>query len=158
VWIQAEIVEIERLDTIYSSNDEFFDSEVFRETPILIVEDNKVNQMVLRGLLKKLGYKTLIAENGKVAVELLSRENVLAILMDVQMPVMDGYEATKAIRASGTANAHVPIIAVTANALSEDREHCLRVGMDDYIKKPVDVELIKRKLKIWLHKKSARLG
>ena len=156
--IQAEIVEIERLDTIYSSNDEFFDSEVFRETPILIVEDNKVNQMVLRGLLKKLGYKTLIAENGKVAVELLSRENVLAILMDVQMPVMDGYEATKAIRASGTANAHVPIIAVTANALSEDREHCLRVGMDDYIKKPVDVELIKRKLKIWLHKKSARLG
>ena len=151
--IQAEIVEIERLDTIYSSNDEFFDSEFFRETPILIVEDNKVNQMVLRGLLKKLGYKTLIAENGKVAVELLSQENVLAILMDIQMPVMDGYEATKAIRASGTANAHVPIIAVTANALSEDRENCLRAGMDDYIKKPVDVELIKRKLKIWLHKK-----
>ncbi|PCJ17155.1 MAG: hypothetical protein COB04_09345 [Gammaproteobacteria bacterium] len=149
-----QIVELETLDKIDSSNDEHYGSDSLAERPILIVEDNKVNQMVLGALLKKLGYAPLFAENGKVAVELLSDKNVQAILMDIQMPVMDGYEATKAIRASGTENAHVPIIAVTANAMSEDREHCLRVGMDDYIKKPVDAELIKRKLKIWLHKKA----
>ena len=120
---------------------------------ILVVEDNKVNQLILTSILKKLGYQIITADNGKEAVTVLKDEEVDAILMDCQMPVMDGYEATKVIREINS-NRKTPILAVTANALSEDRVKCFESGMDDYIKKPIDKDIIEEKLKYWLENRT----
>jgi CheY-like chemotaxis protein len=106
---------------------------------ILIAEDNLVNQKVAIATLKKLGHKLEIAENGKIACELHTQNAYDVILMDVQMPVMDGIEATKHIREfekNEGLNKRVKIIAMTANAMKEDRQKCLDAGMDDYISKP----------------------
>ena len=118
---------------------------------ILIVEDNSVNQMILKSMLKKMGYETLLAGNGREAVDLLEHEEVDAILMDCQMPVMDGYEATKVIRSGSNANSGKPILAVTANVMANDKEKCLNSGMDDYIKKPVTTKIVQQKLQHWLN-------
>lgn len=110
---------------------------------ILLVEDNLTNQKLAVGQLKKLGYDVLIAHHGMEALQCLfdERQSVDLVLMDCQMPVMDGFEATRQIRArhaeSGT---HIPIIAMTANAMKGDKELCVQVGMDDYISKPVTLE------------------
>ena len=108
---------------------------------ILLAEDNKMNQKVAVNMLKKLGHTITIAQNGKEAVELFMEKEFHLILMDGQMPVMDGLEATKAIRKlekkrSGEKK-HIPIIALTANAMKGDRERFLDAGMDDYITKPI---------------------
>lgn len=105
---------------------------------ILIVEDNKVNQMTINSMLKKMGYQTVVADNGKIGVEMAEREEPDLILMDCQMPVMDGYEATKSIREGASSINKIPIIAVTANTTSEDRSKCYEAGMDDFLKKPVN--------------------
>lgn len=104
---------------------------------ILVVEDNPVNQKVLVGMLKKLGYQVLVAENGEIALQQLLVHTVDLILMDCQMPVMDGFEATRAIRALPDPKCQLPIVAVTANAMSSDEQKSLDAGMDDYMKKPV---------------------
>ena len=105
---------------------------------ILLAEDNKMNQKVAVNMLKKLGHTITIAENGKQAVELFMEKDFHLILMDGQMPVMDGLEATKAIREIETGSKdHIPIIALTANAMKGDRERFLDSGMDDYITKPI---------------------
>ncbi len=107
---------------------------------ILVVEDNTVNQAVARGLLESLGCRVDVAQNGREAVDRISRENYDLVLMDCQMPVMDGYEATLKIRQHDrTANGQKPniIIAMTAFAMKEDKQLCLSAGMDDYIAKPV---------------------
>jgi len=117
---------------------------------VLVVEDNLVNQKILSAVLKKFGYQVASANNGKEAVDYLQETTVDAILMDCQMPVMDGFEATRKIRESELPSSNVPIIAVTANALASDRERCLKAGMDDYIKKPIDKQLIKKRLEGYL--------
>jgi CheY-like chemotaxis protein len=105
---------------------------------ILLAEDNVVNQMVARGILQKLGHRVVLAENGKQAVESVDRETFDAILMDVQMPEMDGFEATAAIRKKQSrTGTYTPIIAMTAHAMEGDRERCIDAGMDDYISKPI---------------------
>lgn len=114
---------------------------------ILVVEDNEVNQMVLKGKLKKLGANVVLAGDGQVATEILEHQNFDVILMDCQMPVMDGFEATKKIRCMPTPCCNIPIIAVTANAMSNDRQRCLQAGMDDYIAKPVDMNLLLESLR-----------
>ncbi|ROR98782.1 phospho-acceptor domain-containing protein [Sinobacterium caligoides] len=123
--------------------------------PILIVEDNYVNQLVLKGMLTKLGYEVLTADNGIEALSVMDRYAVSIVLMDCQMPEMDGFEATKRIRAGYEAGAEVPIIAVTANAMEFDTERCIAVGMNDFIKKPVRKKILMKKLLYWLNKRPA---
>jgi two-component system sensor histidine kinase/response regulator len=108
---------------------------------ILLAEDNPVNRAVATGILEKQGHTLLHAENGREAVALMKNENVDLILMDVQMPEMDGFEATRCIRdLDRQIGWHTPIIAMTAHAMTGDRERCLAAGMDDYISKPIRKE------------------
>lgn len=103
---------------------------------ILIVEDNAINQLVAKKSLQKYGYELTLVNNGQEALDALNAASFDLILMDCEMPVMDGYEATRRIRSSGAAYQHIPIIAMTANAMTGDRDHCLKAGMNDYIAKP----------------------
>ena len=111
-----------------------------RSMNILIVEDNPVNQMVIDELLHELGHTTVLAENGKQALECIDEEAIELILMDCQMPIMDGFEATRRLRQRETDKGipRLPIIAVTSNAIKGDRERCLDAGMDDYVSKPIN--------------------
>jgi CheY-like chemotaxis protein len=108
-----------------------------RNLRVLLVEDNVVNQRVARSLLERHGHAVVVAENGRLALEALNGAEFDIVLMDVQMPVMDGLAATQAIRQreEGTGR-HLPIVALTANALKGDRERCLEAGMDGYVAKP----------------------
>jgi len=121
---------------------------------ILVVEDNPVNQMVATGLLTALGYTSATAEDGVAAVEAAIGGGFDAILMDVQMPHMDGYTATRHIRAHETGPRR-PIIAMTAAAVEGERERCLEAGMDDYLTKPVDPARLAETLDRWLPQKPA---
>ena len=120
---------------------------------ILIVEDNKVNQKVLKALIDKLGYTSALCENGEEAVQWCQEKSSRLIFMDCQMPVMDGFEATRKIRASDHYNAKAPIIAVTANVSESDREKCQHAGMDDFLSKPVKKAMIASTLEKWLNSK-----
>jgi PAS domain S-box-containing protein len=117
---------------------------------ILIAEDNPTNREVILAQLKKLGYEATVATNGVEAVEAAERERFDLVLMDCQMPVMDGYEATHRIRR--TAHANIPIIALTASAMPRDKEQCLREGMDDYLAKPVELSHLAAVLAKWVPK------
>jgi len=115
------------------------DVKAGRQLRILLAEDNKFNQQVARGLIARLGHSITIADNGLLAVELYRKEKFDIILMDIQMPEMDGYEATAAIRAiQQETGQRTPIVAVTAHAMSGDKERCLAAGMDDYLSKPIN--------------------
>ncbi len=122
---------------------------------ILIAEDNAINQRVVKILLSKLGYSADIAGDGAEAVEMLQKQPYDLILMDCQMPVMDGFEATQAIRAFPSALSQIPIIAVTANALAGQREKCLAAGMNDYIPKPISKQALETALHHYLSSTSA---
>ena len=121
---------------------------------ILLVEDNPTNQLVARSLLEKLGFQADLASNGVQALRALEHTRYDLIFMDMQMPEMDGLEATRRIRESRAngSNPRVPIIAMTANARKEDRERCLEVGMNDYISKPILPQALAEVLKRWLPK------
>ncbi len=104
---------------------------------VLIAEDNYINQKLMRKLLQKLGYKCDIVDDGAKVVDLLQEKQFDIILMDIQMPVMDGYEATRKIRESEKYNGrHIPIVAVTAFAMERDRQLAYEAGMDDFLPKP----------------------
>ena len=115
-----------------------------RPLRVLLAEDTPANQKVVSTILSKRGHQVEIARDGRETIERVEREPFDVVLMDVQMPNIDGYQATAAIRRlSGIQRAHVPIVAITAHAMSGDRERCLAAGMDDYVPKPIDAsELI----------------
>jgi CheY-like chemotaxis protein len=122
-----------------------------RARRILLVEDNAVNQKVALAMLKKLGYQADVAGNGAEALDAASRNAYDLVLMDCQMPVLDGFEATRRIRTGAVqASAAVPIVAMTAHALEGDRAACLAAGMDDYIAKPIQTAELARVLAQWL--------
>jgi len=120
---------------------------------ILLAEDNVVNQNLVKILLNKAGHRVELASNGSEAIEKLSMTNgdFDLIFMDVQMPVMDGLEATKVIRDKGYR--HIPIIAMTASAMEEDRAKCLKAGMDEYLAKPIRIEIVKKVIEKWALRK-----
>jgi two-component system sensor histidine kinase/response regulator len=124
---------------------------------VLLVEDNRVNQQVALRMLKTFGIVASIAENGEAAVAAIQAEPFDLVLMDCQMPVMDGYEATRKVRAweaaahDGAPRPRVPIVAMTANALLGDRERCLAAGMDDYVAKPIKRDVLAVVLAPWLN-------
>lgn len=109
---------------------------------VLVADDSDTNREVLAGLLEGFGAVVILAENGEEAVRLAANERPDVILMDIQMPGLDGYEATRLIRAAETLGKRVPIIALTAHAMAGDREKCLAAGMDDYVSKPVAQEVL----------------
>ena len=116
---------------------------------ILIAEDNPTNRLVLSGIIKKLGHKIITASNGKEALRMAQLEKPDLIFMDCQMPEMDGLTATEAIRNLGKEYKDLPIIAVTANVMGDDKQKCFAVGMDDYLKKPVKAQAINDSIEKW---------
>ncbi|MHB0912610.1 MAG: response regulator [Armatimonadota bacterium] len=120
-------------------------------TPILVVEDNKVNRIVVCSILANAGYEYDVAHNGKEAVNAVSAKSYGLIVMDCQMPEMDGFQATACIRrAEAESGEHVPIVALTASATEEDRKQCLANGMDDYLSKPISPQQLCEMVEKWI--------
>ncbi len=122
---------------------------------VLVVEDNPVNQLVAEGMLERLGYSVVMADDGAAGVAAFSNDvaGFDLILMDCQMPVMDGYAATRAIRDMRTGAARIPVIAMTAAAVADERERCLAAGMDDFLLKPVDGAILHETLQRWIRQR-----
>jgi CheY-like chemotaxis protein len=117
---------------------------------VLVAEDNEINQFAAIRLLAKLGFEAEVAQDGRQAVEMAARGRYTAIFMDCQMPELDGYKATAAIRRREGEGARTPIIAMTANTMAGDRERCLGAGMDDYLAKPLRLERLAEVCRRWL--------
>lgn len=173
-WFSLPLLTLDPVHT--NESPQFVDSQLFipstdadqpvgspaADTPpspqhLLLAEDNLVNQRVARLLLSKLGYQLDIVDNGQWAVQAVTESlagsgpRYAAVLMDCQMPLMDGFEATAAIRSlQADGLSHLPIIAMTANAIQGDRERCLAAGMDDYLSKPIQPEHLRRVLEQWV--------
>nr|MBP8137148.1 response regulator [Candidatus Eisenbacteria bacterium] len=124
----------------------------FDRVRILLAEDIPTNQKVATRMLEKIGCAVYVAENGQIAFEKFKSERFDLVLMDCQMPEMDGFEATRAIRAhEAQFGGRIPIVALTANAMEGDRERCLQSGMDDFVSKPVRRDTLILALERWLH-------
>jgi len=117
-----------------------------RALQVLLVEDNGVNQLLATTLLQKWGHTVVLAQNGQEAVDLFPSQEWDIVLMDMQMPVMGGLEATRLIRASETKGSRVPIVAMTANAMEADRQACIQAGMDEHLAKPFNAAVLQRML------------
>ena len=116
---------------------------------MLLVEDNEINQEVALGQLEDAEVEVDVADNGKIAVNMVRSKDYDIVLMDMQMPVMDGIEATRIIRADSRFD-QLPIVAMTANAMAADRDRCLEAGMNDHIAKPIDPDQLFGALSRWI--------
>lgn len=116
---------------------------------ILLAEDEKINQLAMRMLLKQAGFETETADNGRQVLDLLAEREFDCVLMDIQMPNMDGLEATRAIRSGSVSESatSIPVFALTAHAMESDRNECLNAGMTDFLTKPVVIEDVQRMLR-----------
>lgn len=121
-------------------NDRIIDDKIHQDKVILYVEDNLISQEVMESIIKRKGYKYISAYNGNEALHILKNNKVDLILMDIQMPELDGFETTRIIRSEELDGKHIPIIALTAYTMHEDKEKCMDADMDDYLIKPFDVE------------------
>ena len=128
-------------------------SSQFPGKRVLVAEDYEINQEVIRDILELFECEVEIAENGQIAAEMFEQGQYDLIFMDIQMPVLDGYQATQAIRAKEKEGEHITIIALTANAMSGDREKCMEAGMDDYVPKPIETTTIEAMLSKYLSEK-----
>lgn len=117
---------------------------------VLVADDNAVNRKIISAMLDRLGYDCNVVENGQQAVDAMQQQVYQLVLMDCQMPVMDGYVATTEIRNSAVMSNRVPIIALSANGISEHQELCKKAGMDDYLAKPIHLEELRAKLLNWI--------
>lgn len=140
----------ERAPTRLVTRHQLAEEEAARRPRVLLAEDNPVNQKVAVLTLERLGYRVDVVADGRAAVEAARRGDYAVVLMDCQMPVLDGFGATAEIRQAGGAGAGVPIIAMTANALEGDRERCLAAGMNDYVAKPVTRRILREALATWV--------
>ncbi len=145
--------------SVVSDGEESHDPELhqpddFSTFRLLVVEDNPVNQKVVAALLKRFGYEFELAGHGEEALEKLSHTAYDLILMDCQMPILDGYETTRKLRHRELGGkTHIPVIALTAHAMEGEDQKCYAAGMDDYITKPLDHALLKEKIAFWLAKR-----
>lgn len=137
---------------LYDENDDEAGTDISPEISILAVDDHPVNQVFIQKVLKKLGFKNIdLADNGEQALDYINNNTYDIVLMDCQMPVIDGYQATKLLREKeANENQHLPVIALTANAMVGDKEKCIKAGMDDYLSKPVRPEKLKKIMAKWL--------
>lgn len=114
---------------------------------VLVAEDNPSNQMLITLILKKLGFESTVADDGKIALDKIQQDDFDIVLMDMMMPNMNGYEATQAMRRQGI---KLPIVAVTANAMKGDREKCLEAGCDEYVSKPITKEKLEETISLFI--------
>lgn len=135
---------------------------VYAQLNILVVEDNAVNQEVAIGMLEKIGFSASVADNGQEGLDRLQNESFDLVLMDCQMPVLDGYAATRELRKRESLapeeSARLPVIALTANAMTGDSEKCLASGMDDYLSKPFEEHVLEEKIVFWLSTRLSELS
>jgi CheY-like chemotaxis protein len=124
---------------------------------LLLTEDNPVNIIVAERLLEKRGHTVVIAHNGREAIKALSRERFDAVLMDIEMPVMDGYDTTESIRRPGSLvlDSNIPIIAMTAHAMDEHQRQCIEAGMDEFVSKPLALDDMIGKIRKAIEKRHA---
>jgi len=165
IWVESEIgigskfiFEIDLIEKdllIVDDNKMIINSDItaLKGNKILLVEDNSINQEIILGLLENSGIKIDIANNGEEALKKYAIKKYELIFMDLQMPIMDGYEATKIIRAK---DKDIPIIALTANAMKEDMQRTKLVGMNEHLNKPINVELLYKTLFKYLSNKSTK--
>lgn len=146
----ARVTEVLREDS--SDIGSIVDEKKEPQIKLLVAEDNIVNQKVVQGILRKINADVKMVDNGIKAVEALSKEDYDLVLMDMQMPELDGLEATLKIRQLKNSMGNVPIIALTANAMKEDEDKCYEAGMNDYVAKPVKADLLIDKVKHWAKK------
>lgn len=143
---------------INQSSSQTIDTNEFkdRHCKILVAEDNPVNQKVAKKLIEKMGFTVDVVSNGVEALSRLDQEKYDLIIMDCQMPELDGYETTQRIRESNCKYSRIPILAMTAHALQGEKEKCLSAGMDDYLSKPVQPKMLRKLLDKWLPKELVR--
>ncbi len=150
----STLISTEKVSTNHTEQNQTSDLPIKSKANILVVEDNYINQQVVINMLTSLNYKYQLAANGAEAIDAIEAnpEWFDLILMDCQMPVMDGYDATQNIRANKNIGLHsnIPIVALTANAMSGDKEKCLKVGMNDYLEKPVLAESLEQMIQNWI--------
>ncbi|MEE9322398.1 MAG: response regulator [Granulosicoccus sp.] len=155
--LDPESKDFERIDEAQAAQ-----REVFGHIRVLVVEDNAVNQEVALGMLEKIGFQAEVAGNGREGLDMLAEHNNFdLVLMDCQMPVLDGYAATRELRELEASNLQLlnrmPIIALTANAMTGDAEKCLASGMDDYLSKPFEEQALEEKIVFWLSTRITQL-
>ena len=125
--------------------------ELLEDKRVLLVDDDMRNAFALGRVLSERGIDVTKAENGQRALDLLAQQEFDLVLMDIMMPVMDGYEAIKRIRAELDLQ-HLPVIALTAKAMREDRDKCLQIGASDYLTKPVEIDRLCSMMRVWLYR------